>query len=216
MMTGNGIAIAHGWQQTGTPPVPLCFRYATIKSFQGTTPDFSGWTIDSSDFLANYVSVFGASGCTTNTPYTNASLLFDLHEIIVWYMGDGSSDPVWNIRNDVGDPVTIVWDSICTKTCYELVVPSSDTSVSVLDIMGPNFVNYVQPSITFGPLDVSIPAQVSAAESYYRQCCGLSTSITSTLVGTDYVIQIRDAYMYTPPVWTIGFLGSQYFYEITC
>jgi hypothetical protein len=212
----GGIGIATGWQQVaGTPPVPLCFRYATIKSFQGTTPNFSGWTIDSLDFITNYISVFAADGCSTNVPPTNFSLLFDTHEIIVWYMGDGSSDPVWDIRNDLNDPVTITWDSICAKTCYEAVIPSTDTVMNNVDVMGPNFINFVYPNSTWGGgLDVSVPSSVAAAEAYYKQCCGTSTTITSTLVGTDYVVQIKDAYIFTAPIWSA--FNNYYFNEISC
>lgn len=216
MMTGNGIAIAHGWQQTGTPPVPPCFRYATLNGGLGTTFSFSGWTINGVDFESNYVAQFAAQGCTSNSPYTNQPYLADPHEIIVWYMGDGTADPSFTILNNLGDPISLTWSSICQKTCYELVVPSSDSLVTVIDVMGTAFTSVVVPSVTFSPLDVSIPVTVSAAEAYYKQCCGTDTTITSTLVGTDYVVQIKDAYILTAPAWTVGSLGTQFFYEITC
>jgi hypothetical protein len=218
-MLANGIAIAHGWQQKGTPPVPLCFRYAILNNAFGTTVSFAGWTINGVDFELNYVAEFAAQGCTSNSPYTNSGVLFDPHEIIVWYMGDGTSDPSFTILNDLGDPVSLTWNSICQKTCYEssVPIPSSDPIIYMLDPMGPAFLSFVQPSSTFGSIDVSNPSTIAAVQSYYQQCCGVDATINVTTDDNgDYIVQILNIYVFIAPTWYNGTVGPIFFNEISC
>jgi hypothetical protein len=218
MMTGNGIAIAHGWQQTGTPPVPLCFRYATISATSGTSFTFSGWTINGLDFTLNYVAEFAAQGCTSNNPYTNQSAGFSSHDIIIWYMGDGTSDPSFTILNNSSAPVPLTWNSICQKTCYECIIPSIDPTIVLFDIMGPDFlglnVNLFDTLGSFG--DLSSPASIAAMQAYYQECCGVDTTISVTTDDNgDYVVQILNAYVSYAPQWT-NFSGTYFFIEIPC
>jgi len=193
------------------------FRYAIIGSYQGTASDFTGWTINGVDFETNYQSEFASAGCNTNTPYTNDSALGTSYEIIVWYYG--TNDPVFNILNDLADPVILNWKSLCTKTCYETIVPQTDTVIPTFDVMGPEFVVAVDPRFTFTTTnpDVSIPGNVAAIQAYYRQCCGAATTVTSvTDINGDYVVTISNAYVAFPPVWSTSGSGQVYFYEITC
>lgn len=218
MMTGNGIAIAHGWQQTGTPPVPPCFRYATIFSGYGSSGTFAGWTINGVDFESNYVAEFAAQGCTSNSPYTNFGFLPYPHDVIVWYMGDGTSDPSFTILNNLGNPITLTWNSICQKTCYEgSIFPSSDPIITLLEPMGPAFSGFVQPDYTFGILDISNPSSIALAQSYYQQSCGPDTTIVVTTDDNgDYIVQILNAYTPYAPQWVNGTVGTVPFFEITC
>jgi hypothetical protein len=193
------------------------FRYAVIGSYNGTSNGFGGWTINGLDFLTFYQADFASAGCNTNIPYTNASFpVFGTYEIIVWYYG--TNDPVFNILNDTSDPVVLNWKSLCSKTCYETIVPQAGTLISSFDVMGPEFLNYVEPKYTFffGNPDVSVPADVSAIQSYYQQCCGAATTVTSiTDINGDYVVTISNAYMPFAPFWITG-LGPVFFNEITC
>lgn len=193
------------------------FRYAIIGSYSGTSSQFAGWTINGVDFATNYATEFAGAGCNTNSPYTNNSFpLFGTYEIIVWYYG--TNDPVFNILNDTSDPVVLNWRTLCGKTCYETIIPQTDTIVSTFDVMGPEFLSFVEPRHTFLPYspDVSVPSDVAAIEAYYKQCCGAATTVTSTTdINGDYVVTISNAYMVFPPFWTSGSVGV-YFNEITC
>lgn len=193
------------------------FRYAIIGSYQGTASDFTGWTINGLQFDTNYVTEFASAGCNTNNPYTNANQFVNPHEIIVWYYG--TNDPVFNILNDVSDPVVLNWKSLCTKTCYETIVPQTDTVIPIFDVMGPEFVSYIEPRHTFMGFnpDVSVPADVASIQAYYRQCCGAATTVTSvTDINGDYVVTISNAYVAFPPQWGTSGSGPVYFNEITC
>lgn len=193
------------------------FRYAIIGNYNGTAFDFTGWTINGLQFDLNYLTEFASAGCYTNNPYTNVNQLFNPHEIIVWYYG--TNDPVFNILNDISDPVVLNWKSLCTKTCYETIVPQTDTVITTLVTMGPEFTSYIEPRHTFMALspDVSIPADVAAIQSYYQQCCGASTTVTSvTNIDGDYVVRINNAYMPLPAQWSTSGSGDVFFYEITC
>lgn len=193
------------------------FRYAIIGSYQGTTLDFTGWTINGVDFETNYQSEFASAGCNINDPYTNYGQLINPHEIIVWYYG--TNDPVFNILNNLADPVVLNWKTICSKTCYETIVPQTDTVIPTIDVMGPEFVSYIEPRHTFMGFspDVSVPADVASIQAYYRQCCGAATTVTSvTDINGDYVVTISNAYVAFPPLWTTSGSGPVYFNEITC
>lgn len=193
------------------------FRYAIIGNYNGTAFDFTGWTINGLDFELNYQTEFTNAGCYTNIPYTNVNQLFNPHEIIVWYYG--TNDPVFNILNDVADPVVLNWKSICSKTCYETIVNQADTVITIFAAMGPEFTSFIEPRHTFigfNP-DVSIPADVDAIQSYYQQCCGASTTVTSvTNMDGDYIVRISNAYVPLPAIWSTSVSGDVYFYEITC
>lgn len=192
------------------------FRYAIIEASSGTTPDFTGWTINGLQFDTNYIAEFAADGCATNDPWTNLASPFDPHQIIAWYYGDGSNDPVVNILNDLSDPVTLTWKTLCYKTCYEAIIPSTDTVIPLINFFGPeNFIN-VTPNRTFSTLDVSNPLHIQSLENYLKLCCGSSSYVTSTLVGSDYVVQIKDVYVAAAPVWDSSTHGTIFFNEIIC
>ena len=191
--------------------------YAEATSASASGTDITG--VLGVDFELNYVTEFAAQGCTSNSPYTNLGVLFDPHEIIVWYMGDGTSDPSFTILNDLGDPVSLTWSSICQKTCYEssVPIPSSDPTIYMLDPMGPAFLSFVQPSSTFGTIDVSNPSSIVTVQSYYQQCCGIDATINVTTDDNgDYIVQILNVYVSLTPTWYNGTVGPVFFNEMSC
>jgi len=186
--------------------VPPCdnFRYATVSSVLGASLyNFTGWTINGLDFDLNYISVAASEGCNVNTPVTNISELFFGQEVIIWYYG--TVDPVFTILDNIGSPITLTWRTLCTKTCYELQIPSAFSFIGDI-ISGVDFiVNSIYPVKTWGSnLDVANPSDIAAAEAYYKQLSGASTTITSTydIINDQYIVQIKDAYLAYSPTWS--------------
>lgn len=195
--------------------VPPCddFRYATVSSvFGASLYDFTGWTIDGLDFNSNYVAVAASKGCSTNFPPTNLAEPFFGQEVIFWYYG--TVDPVFTVLDNIGNPITLNWRTICTKTCYETQIPGPLSFITDI-VSGVDFSTFtIFPNKTWGAnLDVSNPSNVTAAESYYKQLSGASTTITSTYdsINDIYIVQIKDTYLAYSPTW-----GSFPFYEIPC
>ena len=197
------------------PPPPLCdnFRYATVSSvFGASLYNFTGWTIDGLDFNSNYVAVAASKGCSTNNPVTNLAEPFFGQEVILWYYG--TVDPVFTVLDDIGNPIALNWKTICTKTCYETQIPGPFSFITDI-VSGVDFVTFtIFPNKTWGAnLDVSNPSDIAAAEAYYKQLSGASTTIVSTYdaINDLYTVQVRDVYLAYAPTW-----GSFSFYEIPC
>lgn len=212
MTIASGIGIATGWQKLSGTPTCDNFRYATVSSvFGASLYNFAGWTIDGVDFDLNYISVANSKGCSTNDPVTNLAELFFGQEVIFWYYG--TSDPVFTILDNIGNPITLNWKTICNKTCYEAIIPSAFSFIGDI-ISGVDFLNPIYPNKTWGAnLDVSNPVEVALAEAYYKQLSGADTTITSTYdaINDWYVVQIKDAYLAYAP-----YFSTFPFNEITC
>lgn len=209
-----GIGIATGWQKPSGGPTCGNFRYATVGTYMDAINPytFTGWTINGLDLYTNYVYVINGSGCYTNYLVTNYSLPFESKEFIIYYYG--TSDPVFTILDSLGNAIPLTWKTICDKTCYQADIPSSSSVISAIPLCGVDFLAPIYTIWTWGgTIDLSSPSSVSAAEAYYKQLAGASTTITSVYepLSDTYTVQIKNAYLSSAPNW-----DSNYFYQISC
>lgn len=124
--------------------------------------------------------------------YTNYYDSTDNYNFIMTYVGVSQPTYVPIIEDSLGNPVTITWDSCCTKTCYEVTL-NTDWTTDYCQYF--DFGNNILPFFPDGfPLNDQAAWQ-TVLELFY----GPQVVVTNTVTSTTVYLKIDNAYVCGTP-----------------